>query len=99
MGVTIQEVIDRLTELGADKGVDGLLFGDPEAPVSGIVTAFSATHRVLRRSIALNANLVISHEGIFYSHRNGQTLPEADSVRRDKERLIEEAGLAVYRCH
>lgn len=101
MGVTIQEVIDRLKDSGPDTvdGVDGLLFGDPDAPVSGIVTAFSATHRVLRRAIDLHADLVISHEGIFYSHRHVQAGKEADSVRREKERLIEEAGLAVYRCH
>ena len=52
-----------------------------------------------RRAIDLNADLVISHEGIFYSHRHEQAGKEADSVRREKERLIEEAGLAVYRCH
>lgn len=100
MRVTVQEVIDRLKGSGPDTedGVDGLLFGDPVAPVSGIVTAFSATHRVLSRAIALKANLVISHEGIFYSHRHEQAVPD-NSVHREKERLIEEAGLAVYRCH
>lgn len=101
MRVTIQEVIDRLTESAPriENTVDQLLFGEPDASVRGIVTTFLATHHVLRQAIALNANLVISHEGIFYSHRHASKIPEADSVYREKRRLIEEAGLAVYRCH
>lgn len=101
MRITIQEVIDRLTDsdTNMEKGVDGLLFGDPESPVSGIVTTFLATHQVLKQAVALRANLVISHEGVFYSHRHAQAMKERDSVHREKERLIEETGLAVYRCH
>ncbi len=100
MVITIQTVIDQLEESvpKTEPTVDGLLFGDPDAPVRGIVTTFLATHRVLRQAIALRANLVISHEGIFYSHRPSD-MPEPDSVFREKRRWIEASGLAVYRCH
>ena len=100
MVITIQTVIDQLEESvpKTEPTVDGLLFGETDAPVQGIVTTFWPPIAFSGRPSRSRANLVISHEGIFYSHRPSD-MPEPDSVFREKRRWIEASGLAVYRCH
>lgn len=78
--------------------VDGLLAGEEGMAVSGVVTAFSASVPVIRQAVRLQANLLITHEGMYYSHRDDPQLRD-NPVAADKARLVAEAGLAVYRCH
>lgn len=98
---TIQDVIDYLVEPAAPikSTVDMLKFGDPKTEVRGIATTFMATHYVLQQAAALGVNLLITHEGIFYSHLD-QTEPlQHDPVYLDKRKLIQKSGIAIYRFH
>nr|WP_262360941.1 Nif3-like dinuclear metal center hexameric protein [Gorillibacterium timonense] len=79
--------------------VDELNPGGIDTEASGIVTAFTASHFVIEQALAFGANLVISHEGIYYSHRGDQEWLKKDPVYLDKERLIGESGIAIYRFH
>ena len=102
MRTTVRDVIAALTAPAGRlaQTVDELLFGDPDAPVTGIVTAFMPTQQVLEEAHAAGANLVIAHEGPFFSHHAAfaQTIGD-DPVYRAKRDFILEAGLAVYRLH
>jgi len=102
MRTTVGDVIAALTAPAGQLGqtVDELLFGEPETTVTGIVTAFMPTQRALEEAHAAGANLVIAHEGPFYSHHAGfaKTI-EDDPVYQAKKNFILEAGLAIYRLH
>ncbi|GGG04390.1 Nif3-like dinuclear metal center hexameric protein [Paenibacillus abyssi] len=102
MKTTIQNVINRLIDpVGRlTETVDSLYYGNPQAEVSGIVTAFMPTQRVLERALELNANLVIAHEGPFFQHK-----PPLDSTYGDdpvfaaKKKFILDSGLSIFRFH
>lgn len=74
MKVTVQDVMDKLMKpVGAmTTTVDTLISGNPSMAVTGIATTFMATHNVLQQAIAIGANLIIAHEGVFYSHLDNQ---------------------------
>lgn len=102
MRTTVRDVIAALTAPAGklEQTVDGLLFGDPETYVTGIVTAFMPSQRVLEEARAAGANLVIAHEGPFFSHHAAfaRSLGD-DPVWLAKKTFILEAGLALYRLH
>lgn len=101
MMITIQDVITKLTK-PVDKleiSVDKLVFGDPYTEVKGIVVAFVASHYVIQHAIDMGANLIITHEGTFYSHHDRIEHLEHDSVYRNKREMIDESGIAIYRFH
>lgn len=78
--------------------VDTLMYGNPAAEVKGIATAFMATQHVIEQAITLGANLLITHEGIYFSHHdNGKSMD--DPVYNEKHRLINDSGLAIFRFH
>jgi putative NIF3 family GTP cyclohydrolase 1 type 2 len=101
MTITVKDVIDKLMEPvnHIQNTVDTLKAGDPAAEVKGIATAFMATHKVIEQTIALGANLLITHEGIYFSHQDHTESLEKDPVYNEKSRLIMESGLAIYRFH
>lgn len=81
--------------------VDTFKAGDPDTSVTGIATAMMATFEVLKRAVAANANLIITHEPTFYSHQD-QTAPfesANDAVWREKEKYIADHHLVVWRFH
>lgn len=101
MTATIKAIIETLTE-GIEpipNTVDKLEPGEPESAVTGIVTTFAATRYVVERAIELGANLIVSHEGIYYSHRGGAEAWPNDPVCRAKAERIREAGLSIFRYH
>lgn len=101
----VQDVIDALLEpagMRIEPTADTLKFGRPHTEVTGIATAFMPTQAVLEEAAARGANLVIVHEGLWYSHHDGfeSSLAEADDpVRRRKRQFLLDAGLAVFRLH
>ncbi|WP_339822056.1 Nif3-like dinuclear metal center hexameric protein [Paenibacillus sp. FSL R7-0216] len=96
----IQDILDRLMPAESiEQTVDGLVIGRPDEEVRGIAVTFMATQAAIEQAVSLGANLLISHEGVFYSHRSdGNTLKEDPVVWHKKHRL-EELGLAVLRYH
>ena len=101
MALTVQNVLDRLMEpVGPIQNtVDTLKFGNPNMEVKGIAATFMATQQVIEQAIDLGVNLLITHEGLFYSHMDNPDILEESKVVHEKKRLIEESGIAVFRLH
>lgn len=101
MMVTIQDILNKLMEPvdRLESTVDTLKSGNPLEEVKGIATTFMATQHVIKQTIARGANLLITHEGTFFSHLDSTEMLGNDSVYREKQRLIEESGIAIYRFH
>lgn len=79
--------------------VDVFKAGDPDTPVTGIATTFTASYDVLRRAAASGKNFVISHEPIFYNHLDQTKALEDDPVYQAKLAFIKEHKMVVWRFH
>ena len=79
--------------------VDTVKAGDSAAIVTGIVTCFTDSMDVLRRAVALHANLIVTHEPTFYNHRDENTLFVNDPVYKEKLAYIQNHHLVVWRFH
>ena len=79
--------------------VDTFKAGNPDQPVTGIVTTFAATWQVLARATAGGKNLIIAHEPTFYEHREDTREIEGDAVLAAKRAFLEKHGLLVWRFH
>ena len=103
MQQTIQDVIDAIVEAipGAPQEgtVDTVKSGDPSQAVTGIVTTFIATCRVIERAIELGANLIITHEPTYYNHLDEVAWLEGDPVYAFKRDMLEGNGIVVWRFH
>jgi putative NIF3 family GTP cyclohydrolase 1 type 2 len=101
--LTVQDVIDTIfaavpAQPDSDT-VDTVKLGDPAQSVTGIVTTFLATCAVIQQAAALGANLIITHEPIFYNHRDETGWLEGDPVYQAKRRLIDEHNIVIWRFH
>lgn len=106
--VTAKEIVNRIkaacAEQGitwSDKSIDTFKIGDPETPVTGVVSTFSATIDVMQRAVEKGANFIISHEPIFYNHLDDTSALEArqDPVYLSKVRFARDNNLVVWRFH
>ncbi|WP_199619531.1 Nif3-like dinuclear metal center hexameric protein [Paenibacillus alkalitolerans] len=100
MSITVQDVIDALTLPGGNPegSVDELLSGDCRSEVTGIVACFMPTLSVLDKAAELGANLIVAHEGLFFSHHKANVFEDSE-VFQEKKRRIDASGVAIYRCH
>ena len=100
---TIQDVIDFLISQveGAPFGqtVDTVKSGDAGQNVSGIVTTFMPNCDVIKKTVDLGANLIITHEPTFYNHEDTTDWLEEDPVYQYKRKLLEENNIVVWRFH
>ncbi len=101
MSTKIQNIIDALTAKGIsrEETVDKLEFGDPDTIVTGVATTFLATQEVIEKARELKVNLIITHEGIFYSHWDKTRMLQSDQVYNQKRKLIEESKIGIFRYH
>jgi len=102
LSIRIREVLELLAEPGGnplENGVDRLEYGDPDAVVEGIATTFIASQHVIESARSLGVNLLITHEGLYYSHFPPSEQIAGTDVVREKIRMIEQSGVAIYRNH
>lgn len=101
--ITVRGVIDSLLRPLAsplpENTSDRLLVGDLDAPVTGIVTAFMPTLSIIERAAESGANLVIGHEGLFFSHHERKEEVPEGRIAALKRRKIEALGMNVFRFH
>jgi putative NIF3 family GTP cyclohydrolase 1 type 2 len=101
--ITIQEVIRTILadipNSTTTKTVDTVKSGDPNQPVTGIVTTFLASQAVLQKAVYLGANFVITHEPTFYNHLDNVEWLTDDPVYQAKRKFIEDNHLVVWRFH
>ncbi len=82
--------------------VDGFLDGDPAAPVTGVVVTTMATLDVLRTAVRLGANLVITHEPLYFDHQDaarGALAGENDPVYNVKRAFVRDHGIVIWHLH
>ena len=110
--MTIQEVIDRIKKYSRGVSEDGtpindettrdqVLFGTTDKECTGIVTTCFASVEVIRKAKELGANLIISHEALFWNHGDHTDWLEEDQnkVYLRKKALLLEDGITVWRDH
>lgn len=80
---------------------DQVLWGTTDRECTGIVTCIWASADVLREAAQREANLVISHEALFWNHGDHTDWLKAEGNRTfaAKRRLLDEADITVWRCH
>ncbi len=81
------------------KTVDVLKEGDPQTPVTGIITCMFATMEVLKQAVDKNCNLVIAHEPLYYNHLDETSTLQNDPVYLEKKQYITDHKLVVWRFH
>lgn len=107
----ISEVIQHVKDFstGADsftgKAIDDattrdqVLYGATDAECTGIVTCIWPTADIIRRAQELGANLIISHEALFWNHGDHQDVVGGTATFKAKKALLDAWGGAVWRCH
>ena len=81
------------------KTVDVIKEGDPETPVTGIVTCMFATMDVLKQAVSKNCNLIIVHEPLYYNHLDETKMFQNDQVFLEKKQFINDHKLVIWRFH
>jgi putative NIF3 family GTP cyclohydrolase 1 type 2 len=106
-GLTARQIIERIQDHtgGHDREpwqgptVDTIKAGDPDTPITGIATTFTATMDVLERAAARKTNLVIAHEPTFYNHLDETAWLGDDPVLERKLAFVREHHLVIWRFH
>ncbi len=100
-----REVIEKILayhpHLPGYQGCDEFKAGDPGEECTGVVSALVPTVEVIRKTIELGCNLIVTHEPIYY-----QTPDFAEwkgdfpnQVQMEKEKLLRENHITVWRNH
>ena len=105
----ITEVIDRVKKYhkGEIRGQkldpattkDQILYGNPDVECTGVVTTCFASSDVIRRAHAIGANLIISHEALFWNHGDHQDWLADNKTYIEKKKLLDDTGITVWRDH
>ncbi|KAB8131000.1 transcriptional regulator [Gracilibacillus oryzae] len=100
MDLNIQDIISVLINpiQEIDDTVDILHYGNSNKTVKKIAVSFMPTHEIIERCAQLDVDLLITHEGLFYSHTDNHIAIE-NAVAWKKQKLIKESGLAIFRFH
>lgn len=101
--MTIREAIDKIISQHAPineaETVDTIKCGYPEDELKGIVTTCCASVAVIREAIRLGANLIVTHEPVFYSHQDETEELEGNTTYEAKLALCEENRITIWRDH
>ena len=97
--MVIESVIKQTASAPVPNTVDVIKAGDPQTSVTGIVTTMFATMNVLKKAVAMNCNLIIAHEPLFYNHRDETKQFQDDPVFLEKKQYIDENKLVIWRFH
>jgi putative NIF3 family GTP cyclohydrolase 1 type 2 len=103
--LTARQVIERIQKNSgvswAGPTVDVFKAGNPDTPVTGIVTTMFATVDILKQAVANGCNLIITHEPTFYNHEDDTTalIASRDRVYAEKRKYIQDHGLVIWRFH
>ncbi len=108
----ISEVIERVkdycngtnpdgTPIDDAKSRDQVLWGETDRECTGVVCCIWATADVIREAAERGANLVISHEALFWNHgdHTDWLIAQQNRAFLAKRTLLEEKVVTVWRCH
>jgi putative NIF3 family GTP cyclohydrolase 1 type 2 len=101
--LTVQQVIDLILKQvpGAPfkDTVDTIKAGNPDQPVTGIVTTMFATIDIIKEAANRKANFIIAHEPTFYNHRDDKNWVANNDIVAKKAALLDQHKIAVWRFH
>ena len=95
----IGTIIKNTGSPGIPNTVDVIKEGNPETPVTGIVTTMFGTMKVLKKAVDLNCNLIIVHEPLYYNHLDETKQFINDPVFLEKKKFINDHNLVIWRFH
>lgn len=78
---------------------DQVLYGNVNQECTGIVTCIWPSTEIIREAQRLGANLIISHEAIFWNHGDRQGWLAFNKTFQAKKKVLDEWGGAVWRNH
>lgn len=101
----IKEVIEKILlyhpQILDYEGCDDYKCGNPEKECTGIVSALVPTVEVIQKAAALNCNLIVAHEPIYYQTPDFSEWrgPFRNKVYEEKRKLLDQYGIVVWRDH
>lgn len=78
---------------------DQVTYGNAEQECTGIVTCIWPSAQVIRGAMERGANLIITHEALFWNHGDHQDVLAGNGTFLQKRELLDEWGGVVWRCH
>ncbi len=102
--MTVQNAIDLLLDKYCGGNhisptCDVITTGSADAEITGIVCTFMPTVEVIRKTIQLGANFIITHEPTWFNGMDAIDWCENDSVYLAKKKLLEDNHITVWRFH
>ncbi|MCI8554678.1 MAG: hypothetical protein HFJ80_07020 [Clostridiales bacterium] len=94
--MTARRLMEQLFRLAAEEAedtVDTCKAGDPDREVRKAALCCMATPRILRDAQSWGADLLITHEPLYYC------IDAHDGLVREKRALVESTGMTIYRDH
>lgn len=103
----IQRIKDFCHEIDAFTGKpidpattrDKVTYGSIDQECTGIVTCIWPTTQIIMRAQELGANLIITHEALFWNHGDHQDIVANNTTFKAKKHLLDTWGGAIWRCH
>lgn len=80
---------------------DGVLYGTTDRECTGIVTAQWPSVEVIKKAKELGANLIITHERLFWNHgeHTDWLAEDKNKTYLGKRKLLESSDITIWRCH
>lgn len=98
-----QQILDRIRgNIGTvwrEGGVDRIIVGTADTPVTGVATTMMATFDALKAAAASQLNLVITHEPTYWSHPDTITQLLDDPLYQTKLAWMRAHNLVVFHFH
>jgi putative NIF3 family GTP cyclohydrolase 1 type 2 len=95
----IEMIIKQTGSPSLPNTVDVIKEGNPETPVTGIITCMFATMDVLKQAVDKKCNLIVVHEPLYYNHLDEIKMFINDPVFLEKKRYITDHKLVIWRFH
>lgn len=78
---------------------DKILFGDANQQCTGIITTIYPSVDVIKKAIDKKANLIISHETLFWNHGDHTDWLSDNDTFEEKKKLLTDHSICVWRDH
>ena len=101
--MNVREIIEVILAVNGgrkfEKTCDQLIEGSWDVQVTGVVTTFMSTVDVIRKTIALGCNLIITHEPTYFTGSDRIDWIKADPVYQKKKALFDDNRISIWRYH
>jgi putative NIF3 family GTP cyclohydrolase 1 type 2 len=101
--MNVRQVVDVILAMNGGRTIentcDQLIEGDWDQQVTSVVTTCMATIDVIRQSIAMGCNLIITHEPTYFTASDRLEWVKDDPVYQQKTALINDNRISIWRYH